>query len=216
MGTKVKTLVGTLVGCMLIAGTATAQTQSPSGSAALDENLYCSLAERVKMPVAFATRDSVFHLSLQQDEPTEIYVQVTVGRNGKVKEKLTRVNANHIATYVAPAFTEAVKGMRIDPALCRMEGKDTAITLTFPIEYQCVLDTMSKVYLGEEYQTPPFYYTTGMAPYAYIQRPVTMEGREKDIQRRVRGYADLMQDKYIHSQPTRVWYYVAVLGAPQR
>lgn len=142
MGTKVKTLVGTLAGCVLFAGTTTAQTQSPSGSSALDETLYRSVCERVQMPLAFATQDSTFALSLPDDEPAEVYVQLTVGRNGKVKAKLTRVNANHIAGYVAPTFIAATKDLSIDRSmLSGISDKDTSLTLTFPLEYQCVMDT---------------------------------------------------------------------------
>ena len=142
MGTKVKALVGSLVGCVLFASTAAAQTQTTSGRSALDEVLYRSVCERMQMPMAFSTRDTVFALSLPTDAPAEVYVQLTVGRNGKVKEKLTRINANHIAGYVAPAFVGATKGLSVDRALLgTLSGKDTAVTLTFPLEYQCVMDT---------------------------------------------------------------------------
>lgn len=206
-----------LLGCMLFAGTAAAQVQSPSGLSALDVTLYCSLAGRVQMPLAFATQDTTFALSLPQDEPAEVYVQVTVGRNGKVKEKLTRVNANHIATYVAPAFITATKNLSVDRSmLSGISGKDTSLLLTFTLEYQCILDTMSKTHWGKEYQTPPFYYTTGMAPYAYTQRPVTQKQRDIDIQKDIWGHYNIERNKSLRSEPTRIWYYVAALGAPQR
>ena len=91
--------------CGLLAVPAAAQNPTPSGAPTLDETLYRSVCERVQMPVAFATRDSVFALSLPTDEPATISLQVTVGKNGRVKEKLTRINANHIAGYVAPALS---------------------------------------------------------------------------------------------------------------
>lgn len=142
METRIRSFVGMLLGCMLFAGTAAAQVQSPSGLSALDVTLYRSLAGQVQMPLAFATQDTTFALSLPQDEPAEVYVQVTVGRNGKVKEKLTRVNANHIATYVAPAFITATKDLSVDRSmLSGISGKDTSLLLTFTLEYQFVLDT---------------------------------------------------------------------------
>ncbi|MCC8063429.1 MAG: hypothetical protein LIO68_09380, partial [Rikenellaceae bacterium] len=120
--------------------TAAAQDSSPSGS--LDEALYHSICERVQAPLVFSTRDTVFALSLPQDEPAEVYVQLTVGKNGKVKEKLTKVHANHIAGYVAPAFLAATKAMKVDKGLLAgITGKDTSLLLTFPMEYCHVLDT---------------------------------------------------------------------------
>lgn len=206
MGTKVKTFVGILAGCALFTGTTAAQTQSPSGPATLDKTVRLSLAERVQMPLAFATRDSAFVLSLPQDEPAEVYVQLTVGKNGKVKEKLTRVNANHIAGYVAPAFIEGAKGLSIDRALLAgMVGKDTALTVTLPIEYQCVLDTMNKAWPGSEPRFIRFgsRYDSGV--------PQDPQIREKDqIGDAMHGLYDA-QWKYKHSDPTRIWYYLAFL-----
>ena len=206
MGIKVKTLVGSLAGCVLFVSTAAAQTQTPSGSKMLDQALCRSLAERVQMPLAFATRDTAFALSLPADEPAEVYVQLTVGKNGKVKEKLTRVNANHIANYVAPAFIEGAKGLSIDRALLgNMTGKDTALTVTLPLEYQCVLDTMNKAWPGSEPRFIRFgsRYDSGV--------PQDSQIREKDqIGDAMHGLYDA-QWKYKHSQPTRVWYYLAFL-----
>ena len=116
---------------------------------ALNKVLQYSMAERVQIPLVFSTRDSLFALSLPtaDEGPAEVYVQLTVGRNGRVKEKKTRVNANHVGQYVAPAFIAAAKGLRIDrdsvPALA---GRDTSVVLTFPLEYRCVLDTMTKAW----------------------------------------------------------------------
>ena len=142
MGTKVKTFVGSLAVYVLFAGTAAAQTSMSSDPSALDAVLCRSLCERIQMPLAFATRDSVFALSLPADEPAEVYVQLIVGKNGKVKEKLTRINANHIGAYVAPAFISATKNLSVDRSiLAGINGKDTSLILTFPLEYQCVMDT---------------------------------------------------------------------------
>ena len=126
------------IGCLFFATTLSVYGQSRT----LNETLYRSVCERVQAPLVFSTRDTVFALSLPVDEPAEIYVQLTVGKNGKVKEKLTRVNANHIAGYVAPAFVAAAKDLRIDKdLLAGLQGKDTSVLLTFPLEYCHVLDT---------------------------------------------------------------------------
>lgn len=137
MGTSIRTTVLALAGCA-IAVSASAQTPSSS----LAEALSRSVCERVQAPMVFSTRDTAFALSLPQDEPATIFLQVTVGKNGKVKEKLTRVDANHLAGYVAPAFVAATKELRIDRSLLgNLAGKDTSLLLAFPLEYQCVLDT---------------------------------------------------------------------------
>lgn len=142
MGTKVKTLVGILAGCVLLTGSVAAQNPSSAFDASLDAALYRSVCERVQVPMVFSTRDTVFALSLPADEPAEIYVQLTVGKNGKVKEKLTRINTNHIGSYVAPAFLAATEDLRIDKSLlAEMQGKDTSLILTFPLEYCHVFDT---------------------------------------------------------------------------
>lgn len=126
--------------CALAMGAAAAQESSPSS---LDATLYRSVCERVQAPMVFSTRDTLFALSLPTDEPAQVYLQLTVGKNGKVKEKETRVHANHLAGYVAPAFIAATKEMKVDKGLLAgMTGKDTSLLLTFPMEYQCVLDTI--------------------------------------------------------------------------
>ena len=206
MGTKVKTLVGSLAGCVLFVSTAAAQTQTPSGRSALDDTLYRSLVERVQMPLAFATRDTTFALSLPADEPAEVYVQLTVGKNGKVKEKLTRVNANHIAGYVAPAFIEATKGLRIDRALLgNMTGKDTALTVTLPIEYQCVLDTMSKEWPSMEPSKIPF-----TEENAYnVALPI--EWKESWYLGLSMPSVASAHYEQKYAKPTRVWYYLAFI-----
>ena len=68
----------------------------------LEEILTNNIKERIQMPLLFSTRDTAFALSLPDDEPAEVYLHVTVDRKGRVKEKLTRVNANHLGAYVAP------------------------------------------------------------------------------------------------------------------
>ena len=78
----------------------------------LEKMLTSSIKERVQMPLLFSTRDTTFALSLPDDEPAEVYLHVTVDRKGRVKEKLTRVNANHLGAYVAPTFADATKELR--------------------------------------------------------------------------------------------------------
>ena len=137
METSIKTTVFALAGCvMAISGTA----QTPKAS--LSTILSRSVCERVQVPMIFSTRDTAFALSLPSDEPATIYLQLTVGRNGKVKEKQTRVHANHLAGYVSPAFVAAVKGLRVECSeLGHLSGRDTSLLLAFPLEYQCLLDT---------------------------------------------------------------------------
>lgn len=188
---------------------ATASLMLPAAFAAvpqeqtLHQTLRQSLAERVPMPLAFSTRDTAFTLSLPTDEPAAVYVQLTVARNGKVREKLTRVNANHIAAYVAPAFVAAAKGLRVDPALCaRMTGKDTALTITVPLDYQCVLDTMSKAMPSMEPEFYPFYHTIRGVPETTAQR-------EKAVTLRISIASSVALQNYrYYTEPTRIWYYV--------
>ncbi len=121
-----------------VGGAAVAQ----ESKAPLSVILSRSVCERVQVPMIFLTRDTAFALSLPSDEPATIYLQLTVGRNGKVKEKQTRVHANHLAGYVSPAFVAAVKGLRVECSeLGRLSGRDTSLLLAFPLEYQCLLDT---------------------------------------------------------------------------
>ena len=208
MGTKVKTLVGSVAVCVLFVSTAAAQIQTPDGSSALYQALYRSVCERVQAPLVFSTRDTVFALSLPQDEPAEVYVQLTVGKNGKVKEKLTKVHANHIAGYVAPAFLAATKDLKIDKTLLGdLTGKDTSLILTFPLEYQCVYDTINK----EWPDTHPY-----MIPIrSRGENSATYEGylweNSPFNDDRIRGdYHDLYY-QYVHSEPTRIWYYLAFI-----
>lgn len=147
MGTRTRTLAILLAGHAALFGTWAAHAQSsPVTETSLNETLYRTVCERVQAPLVFSTRDTLFALSLPADEPAEIYLQLTVGKNGKVKNKLTKVHANHIANYVAPAFAAATEELRIDrELLAGMQGKDTSLILTFPMQYQCVYDTIIEV-----------------------------------------------------------------------
>ena len=160
MGTK--TFVGIAACCAFFVSSAIAQesTLPASSHSPLNETLYQSVCGRVQAPMVFSTRDTVFALSLPTDEPAEVYVKLTVGKNGKVKEKETRVHANHIAGYVAPAFMAATKELKIDKSLLAgMQGKDTSLLLTFPLEYCHVLDTtvMASRADAHPYQSELFY-----------------------------------------------------------
>ena len=219
MGTKVKTLVGSLAGCVLFVSTAAAQTQTPSGSTTLDQALYRSLAERVQMPLAFATRDTAFALSLPADEPAEVYVQLTVGKNGRVKEKLTRVNANHIAGYVAPAFIEGAKGLSIDRALLAgMTGKDTSISVPITLNYCCVDSTdrmeaqfryfnrpnLSSDFRNENYHTS--YYNNSVNENDFVYLIPTGKGNFYTVTNSDNRVAEFIKDIM-----TRIRYYIVFI-----
>ena len=187
---------------------------------ALNKVLQYSMAERVQIPLVFSTRDSLFALSLPtaDEGPAEVYVQLTVGRNGRVKEKKTRVNANHVGQYVAPAFIAAAKGLRIDrdsvPALA---GRDTSVVLTFPLEYRCVLDTMTKAWpnAGEELQKMLRQIDTNAYPSMLRSngiRPMTQE--EIDFAGRQATSVVMSHAKWEYKQlePTPIWYYLVFWG----
>ncbi len=207
METSIKTTVFALAGCvMAISGTA----QTPKAS--LSTILSRSVCERVQVPMIFSTRDTAFALSLPSDEPATIYLQLTVGRNGKVKEKQTRVHANHLAGYVSPAFVAAVKGLRVECSeLGHLSGRDTSLLLAFPLEYQCVYDTMSKAFPAEEldeFMSLPLSYTLS---YPGRRRPITTEERANRMGSRIAAYPSMMKEKYLKTKPTRVWYYLVFL-----
>lgn len=185
--------------------------QSLSSSASLDAALYRSVCERIDGPMVFSTRDTLFALSLPVDEPAEVYVQITVGRNGKVKEKLTRVNANHLAGYVAPAFISATKDLQVDRSLVgNLTGKDTSLVLAFPLEYQCVYDTVSKEQpdAGAELRKELYRHYVHYEGGAYTN---TQMKRELDMQRSTRSGLYLADYKYEKAEPTPVWYYFACI-----
>ncbi|WP_300728429.1 hypothetical protein [uncultured Rikenella sp.] len=192
------------------------QAQQP----VLDRVLQYLLTERVQLPLVFSTRDSLFALSLPtaDEGPAEVYVQLTVGRNGRVKEKKTRVNANHVGQYVAPAFTAAAKGLRIDrdsvPALV---GRDTSVVLTFPLEYCCVLDTMTKAWpnAGEELQTTLKIINTEAYPsmsHFDNYRPMTNIDIENAGRKETSRSISFAEWKYKQTIPTAIWYYLVFLG----
>lgn len=162
--------------------------------------------------MALATRDTTFALSLPTDEAATISLRVTVGKNGKVKEKLTRVDANHIARYVAPAFIAATKDLRIDRSLLgTLSGMDTSLTLAFPLEYQCVYDTINKELPD---MTPiPWRISDLLAPRAHWHG----KNNEDAIQEMIRkGTIRTSYSKYSITKPTRVWYYLAFIKDQQK
>ncbi|WP_294594215.1 hypothetical protein [uncultured Rikenella sp.] len=211
---KLKFLRGMAVVAVLSVGSLSAQHVD------LNRVLYRSVTERVQLPLVFSTRDSLFALSLPtaDEGPAEVYVQLTVGRNGRVKEKKTRVSANHVGVYVAPAFTAAAKGLQIDrdsvPALA---GRDTSVVLTFPLEYRCVLDTMTRAWpnAGEELQKMLREINTNTYPSMLRSngiRPMTLE--EIDFAGRQATSFVISHAKWEYKQlePTRIWYYLIFLG----
>ena len=199
-------IYGISIACALFA----AVTPGYGQTADLNQTLYRSLAARVQAPMVFSTRDTAFALSLPQDEPATIFLQVTVGKNGKVKEKLTRVDANHLAGYVAPAFAAATKDLRIDRALLAgMTGKDTSLTLAFPLEYQCVYDTMNVIsnWSLEERMAVPFHYLYPRK--GDVLKPMTIKERDRRVEGNVMGKGNKAYIKRI--KPTQVWYYLAFI-----
>ena len=191
---------GILIGCLFFATAVSGYSRSQ----ALNETLYRTVCERVQAPLVFSTRDTLFALSLPADEPAEIYLQLTVGKNGKVKDKLTKVHANHRVNYVAPAFAAATEELRIDrELLAGMQSKDTSLILTFPMEYQCVYDTINKA-LIEENLILPFLDHTGY-------HPMTAQERERTAAAWVSGFPSMIKAKNQAIPLTRVWYYLAFI-----
>ena len=163
--------------------------------------------------MVFSTRDTVFALSLPTDEPAEVYVKLTVGKNGKVKEKETRVHANHIAGYVAPAFMAATKDLKIDKSLLAgMQGKDTSLLLTFPLEYQCVYDTINKEWPGMYRPTVPYANLPYRTSLKGSNSELVVQERIKDNKISTYDYAKWLQEQ---SPSTRVWYYLAFIKGQQ-
>lgn len=219
MGTRTRTLAILLAGHAALFGTWAAHAQSsPVTETSLNETLYRTVCERVQTPLVFSTRDTLFALSLPADEPAEIYLQLTVGKNGKVKDKLTKVHANHIANYVAPAFAAATEELRIDrELLAGMQSKDTSLILTFPMEYQCVLDTVMRVWPESgEIGFAPFYRLDDRYTNAGIaQGPQTIQQRERNLFIGSGGSIVGAIWDYWHSDPSRVWYYLAFIHEPE-
>lgn len=192
------------LGCALLLSAIPARSQTTD----LEKMLTSSIKERVQMPLLFSTRDTTFALSLPDDEPAEVYLHVTVDRKGRVKEKLTRVNANHFGAYVAPTFADATKELRVpDEAMPALAGKDTSLLLAFPLEYQCVFDTINKAWpdMGERIRQGsriPMYYYNPRSSSKYD--PNYLEGW---VSTGV-SYAKFL---YKNTLPSPVWYYLAFL-----
>ena len=202
---------GILIGCLFLATAVSGYSRSQT----LNETLYRTVCERVQTPLVFSTRDTLFTLSLPADEPAEIYLQLTVGKNGKVKDKLTKVHANHIANYVAPAFAAATEELRIDrELLAGMQGKDTSLILTFPMEYQCVYDTINREWSNKNpIPNGPMYYQR----YQYATSTLGSNS-ELALQKRIRegGSPSVQWDGRIaHAVYFRVWYYLAFIHEPE-
>lgn len=124
--------------CAMLLSTVPARSQTGE----LEKILTSNIRERMQMPLVFSTRDTAFALSLPEDEPAEVYLHVTVTRRGRVKEKMTRINANHFGSFVAPAFAEATKELRIPyETMPPIIGKDTSLLLAFEMVYCHLGDT---------------------------------------------------------------------------
>ena len=202
----------------------------------LNRALFHAVSERIDGPVFFSTRDTLFALALPTDEPAEIYVQLTVGRNGKVKNKLTRVSANHIGAYVTPVFLSATKDLRVDRALlASLSGRDTSLFVVFPLQYQCIYDTVSKEwpnagdYLRKEYLSyiPKSYNFTlnepwwgkkqlgwGRPAYPYIKGSSSeLIAYQMELESDGHAYSaySWAKSQYAKSVPTPVWYYLAFI-----
>ena len=207
---KPQALFISALGCAMLLSAIPAHSQTTD----LEKMLTSSIKERVQMPLLFSTRDTTFALSLPDDEPAEVYLHVTVDRKGRVKEKLTRVNANHFGYYVAPAFAEATKELRIpNEAMPALSGKDTSLMLVFPLEYQCVFDTISipKTGAGDwvmqhiydnPYRDSPYrFYDMFGQPFRSLQE------LDKDARHVVNISLNNLESRF--AKPTPIWYYLA-------
>ena len=200
---KPQALFISALGCAMLLSAIPAHSQTTD----LGKMLTSSIKERVQMPLLFSTRDTTFALSLPDDEPAEVYLHVTVDRKGRVKEKLTRVNANHFGSYVAPAFAEATKELRIpNEAMPALSGKDTSLLLAFPLEYQCVFDTINKAWPSDQpYTLFPYARGANLEDYKWYKKRLSVfyTGSLRNT------YRDLLW-RYIHrTEPTPIWYYLA-------
>ena len=183
----------------------------------LEEILTSSIKERVQMPLLFSTRDTTFALSLPDDEPAEVYLHVTVDRKGRVKEKLTRVNANHLGAYVAPTFADATKELRVpNETMPALAGKDTSLLLTFSLEYQCMLDTVSAAQPNavEELNKRLKLLNTAdypkrVYPGKEIFIPMTISDIEKHSTFLTIASAERAIDPRYRDIATPIWYYLA-------
>ena len=165
---KPQALFISALGCAMLLSAIPAHSQTTE----LEKMLTSSIKERVQMPLLFSTRDTTFALSLPDNEPAEVYLHVTVDRKGRVKEKLTRVNANHLGAYVAPTFADATKELRVpDEAMPALAGKDTSLMLAFEVAYCHLGDTTLVASRAHEhpYRSPITYFNV-IAPWDRHQK----------------------------------------------
>lgn len=201
---KPQALFISALGCAMLLSAIPAHSQTTD----LEKMLTSSIKERVQMPLLFSTRDTTFALSLPDDEPAEVYLHVTVDRKGRVKEKLTRVNANHLGAYVAPTFADATKELRVpNETMPALTGKDTSLMLVFPLEYQCVFDTINKAWpdMGE-------WINQGSRIPMYYYDPITHKKYNPNyLQRWANSGYDHAKFLYKNTLPSPIWYYLAFL-----
>ncbi|WP_294600541.1 hypothetical protein [uncultured Rikenella sp.] len=201
--------------CMGLALLVSSVTFLQAEQPVLERVLQRSVVEHVQMPLVFSTRDSLFALSLPtaDEGPAEVYVQLTVGRNGRVKEKKTRVGANHVGQYVAPAFIAAAKGLRIDrDSVPALTGRDTSVVLTFPLEYRCVLDTVSKKPFGGDDWMRQVSKRLSENSYYNAYRPMTLEEIDKNMHEHTQAAVSTAEYYRNKTEATRVCYYLVFLG----
>ena len=192
---KPQALFISALGCAMLLSAIPAHSQTTD----LEKMLTSSIKERVQMPLA------------------EVYLHVTVDRKGRVKEKLTRVNANHLGAYVAPTFAEATKELRIpSETMPALTNKDTSLLLVFPIEYKCMLDTVSiePVNAVEELNKRlklinTTDYTKLVYPGEEVFIPMTISDIEKHSKFLTFASAERAIDPIYRNSPTPIWYYLA-------
>ena len=208
---KPQALFISALGCALLLSAIPARSQTND----LEESLTCCIKERLQMPLLFSTRDTTFALSLPDDEPAEVYLHVTVDRKGRVKEKLTRVNANHLGAYVAPTFADATKELRVpNEAMPALSGKDTSLLLTFSLEYQCMLDTVSAAQPNAVEELNKRLKKINTREYPAMFRaegyvPMTISDIEKHSRLQTMLSAETSINPRYRKSTTPIWYYLA-------
>ena len=207
---KPQALFISALGCAMLFSAIPAHSQTTE----LEKILTGSIKERVQMPLLFSTRDTTFALSLPDNEPAEVYLHVTIDRKGRVKEKLTRVNANHLGAYVASTFADATKELRVpNEAMPALTGKDTSLLLAFPLEYQCVFDTISQEHpnAAEELNKRLKKINTREYPAMFRAEgyvPMTISDIEKHSRLQTMLSAEASINPRYRKSTTPIWYYL--------
>ncbi|WP_300856951.1 hypothetical protein, partial [uncultured Rikenella sp.] len=108
------------------------------------------------------------------------------------------------------AFIAAAKGLRIDrDSVPALTGRDTSVVLTFPLEYRCVLDTMTKAWPNAGDRLRKDLYSS----YSYFSdHPLKNHELEQSMQHSAYITVTMAQSDYMKTLPTLVWYYLVFLG----